>query len=231
MTKKQTRHIPAKEKYRLFSSSAGYCQNPDCLCELYPKEMGGQKHIAEMAHVIPYGKGPRDEQRPEGGFDVNSADNLILLCPTCHTVVDKNDSAYPRSILLGWKENHLSSLAAKNGIIRYSLRLDAREAIHGLMEENKAVWRLYAPCDGIYFEYDPESTTASIWGQRVRSVILPNLYRIQSIVEMNTHLFKEGESIIFGELKEHIKTLTDRHVVEKPGGVARYPKGMNGLFL
>lgn len=39
--------IPAEVTRRLFTNSAGYCQNPDCLRELFPEEMGGLIHIAE----------------------------------------------------------------------------------------------------------------------------------------------------------------------------------------
>ena len=63
---------------------------------IFPAEMGGDKHIAEMAHVIPHGKnGPRNEERPEEEFDPDSFDNLILLCPMCHTIIDKDPAPYP----------------------------------------------------------------------------------------------------------------------------------------
>ncbi|TIM13105.1 MAG: HNH endonuclease, partial [Mesorhizobium sp.] len=52
--------IAAATRLRLFSDSAGHCQKPDCLDPLFPVELGGDKHIAEMAHVIPHGEaGPR----------------------------------------------------------------------------------------------------------------------------------------------------------------------------
>src|SRR5690554_614308 len=75
--------IPAEVTRRLFVDSAGYCQNPGCLRELFPKEMSGLMHIAERAHIIPYGNGPRIEQKPDANFDVNSFENLIMLCPSC----------------------------------------------------------------------------------------------------------------------------------------------------
>lgn len=77
------KHIPTETKLRLFSEAAGHCQQPECLQPLFPAEMGGYKHIAEMAHVIPHGEtGPRHEEGPAGEFKINSFENLILLCPT-----------------------------------------------------------------------------------------------------------------------------------------------------
>ena len=71
--------IPAEVTRRLFTDSAGYCQNPDCLRELFPEEMGGLTHIAERAHIIPYGNGPRIEQKSDATFDLNRFDNQRAL--------------------------------------------------------------------------------------------------------------------------------------------------------
>lgn len=90
------KHISAETKLRLFSAAAGHCQRPECLQPLFPAEMGGDKHIAEMAHVIPHGEtGPRYEERPAGEFEADAFENLVLLCPTCHTIIDKDPDGYP----------------------------------------------------------------------------------------------------------------------------------------
>lgn len=221
--------IPDPIRLRLFGEAAGHCLS--CLGKLFPEEMGGLKHIAEMAHVIPHGdKGPRYEERPEGAFDVDSYENLILLCPTCHTIIDKNPEAYPRNTLLGWKSSHLSNLAKKQGIVRYEKRSQVREALVGGMAENRAIWEKYAPSEGSDFEFDPESATAKTWSHRMRSVILPNHYRIQSIIGMNLHHATDGERGTFGEYQEHVRGLTARHVCDEPGGVSRFPAAMEAIF-
>lgn len=223
--------IPAEVTRRLFMDSAGYCQNPDCLRELFPEEMGGLTHIAERAHIIPYGNGPRIEQKSDANFEVNSFDNLMMLCPSCHTIIDKNEKAYPRELLLGWKANHLAAIVKKQGIVEYATRKEVRQIIEAIMLENKSIWQTYAPIDGVYFEYDPESTSAQVWIKRVRSIILPNHFRIQNIIEMNTALMTSAEKIVFSRYKEHVRTLTERHIGEVSGGVVRYPTEMDGLFL
>lgn len=48
--------LSKETKLRLFSEAAGYCQRPECLRPLFPEEMGGDKHIAEMAYDIPKGR-------------------------------------------------------------------------------------------------------------------------------------------------------------------------------
>ncbi|MFK3943332.1 HNH endonuclease [Pseudomonas monteilii] len=225
------KNIPKETKLRLFSESAGYCQHPDCLQPLFPISMGGDKHIAEMAHVIPHGQtGPRHEDRPAGAFEADSFENLILLCPTCHTVIDKDPDGYSRATLLDWKSNHLVALALKQGIRAYDERGQVRVVVTSAMAENKAIWEEFAPVDGSSFEFDPESETAVTWGQRMRNVILPNHFRIQAIIKANLSLMTDAERLTFARYQEHVRGLSERHVCGVFGGAIRYPAEMDGIF-
>lgn len=225
------KHIPAETKLRLFSEAAGHCQRPECLRPLFPAEMGGDRHIAEMAHVIPYGEtGPRQHERPGGAFEANAFENLILLCPSCHTIVDKDPDGYSRSTLLGWKSNHLAALAHQQGVRPYEKRSQVRDAVVADMAENKAVWNEFAPTDGMRFKHDPESEDAMTWQQRVRGVILPNHFRIQAILKANLHHMTEAERQTFAQYQEHVRGLSERHVCGLAGRAIRYPAGMDGIF-
>lgn len=223
--------IPAATRLRLFAAASGHCQKPDCLNTLFPAEMGGDKHIAEMAHVIPHGNaGPRHSDRPKDGFDADSFSNLILLCPTCHTKVDKDPDAYPREMLLGWKDGHLANLALNQGIKTYENRRYVRDAIADIFSENRAIWERYAPGEGSAFEYDPESESAQAWDQRIRSVILPNHYRIQAIVAANLGLATEKERQTFAEYREHVRGLSERHICGIARNAPRFPRDMGSIF-
>lgn len=223
--------IAATTRLRLFSESAGHCQKPDCLDPLFPVELGGDKHIAEMAHVIPHGEaGPRHEDRPAVDFDPDTFENLILLCPTCHTKIDKDPESFPRHILLEWKQSHVANLAAKQGIRSYEDRAEARAAVAGVMAENKAIWDKFAPEHGSDFEYDPESESAQAWTQRMRSVILPNHYRAQAIIKANLGLATDDERRAFAEYQEHVRGLSERHVCGVAGRAIRFPQAMEGIF-
>jgi hypothetical protein len=223
--------IPAATRLRLFSEAAGHCQKPDCLDALFPVEMGGNKHIAEMAHVIPHGEaGPRHADRPTDDFDPDAFENLILLCPTCHTKIDKDPDGHPRSILLEWKQNHLANLTAKQGIRAYSDRSEVRSVVAGAMAENKAIWDKFAPEDGSDFEHDPESEAAKTWSQRMRSVILPNHYRVQAIIQANLMLATDDERRTFAEYQEHVRGLSERHVCGVVGCAIRFPEATQGMF-
>jgi len=218
-------------RLRLFSDAAGHCQNPACLNTLFPAELGGEKHIAEMAHVIPHGDhGPRHKDRPPGQFLADSIDNLLVLCPTCHTMIDKDPEAYPRVRLLDWKQNHLARLLLKQGVKVYGERAQVRSAIGSILAQNRAIWQQYAPIDGWDFEYDPESVVAKVWSQRMRSVILPNHYRVQAIIEANLSLASDGERRVFAEYQEHVRGLSERHVCGVAGQAIRFPVAMESIF-
>lgn len=222
--------IPTETRLRLFACSAGHCQRPECLAPLFPEELHGFKHIAEMAHILPYGEaGPRSTEAPEGGYEADLFENLILLCPTCHTIIDKNPDAYPRQILLDWKETHLANIAAFQGVRSYESRSEARAGVIQKLDENKAIWKKFAPIDGSEFEFDPESDKAAIWEQRVKGVILPNHYTIKSIIQANYELLDEEERDIFSEYREHVRGLTNRHICGI-GGAIRFPEGMKDIF-
>lgn len=225
------KHISTETKLRLFSEAAGHCQRRECLQPLFPAEMGGDKHIAEMAHVIPHGEmGPRHEERPVGEFEADSFENLILLCPTCHTIIDKDPDGYSRGTLLGWKSDHLAALAHRQGIRAYDERGQVRDAVIAAMVENKAVWEEFAPSDRSNFEYDPESETAKTWVQRMRGVILPNHFRILVILKENQRHMTEAERQTFARYQEHVRGLSERHVCGVAGGAIRYPAEMDGIF-
>lgn len=224
--------ISSATKLRLFSDSSGHCQNPECLDALFPPEMGGEKHIAEMAHIIPNGRtGPRYEDRPGKNFDVNSYDNIILLCPTCHTKIDKDPEAYPRNTLLDWKASHFAQLVRKQGIKTYDNRSQVRTAIVEILSENKAIWDQFSPEHGSEFDYNPESEVATAWDHRVKSVILPNHFRALAIIEKNLELAIEDEHRIFAEYKEHVRGLSERHVCGVAGRATRFPSSMEDMFI
>tara|TARA_R110000765_G_scaffold310918_7_gene404134 strand:+ start:39 stop:629 length:591 start_codon:yes stop_codon:yes gene_type:complete len=194
-------------------------------------ELGGLKHIAEMAHVLPHGEdGPRANETVGEVYDTDSFENLILLCPKCHTIIDKHPEAYPRQTILAWKREHLTSLCLKQGIRSYETRNEVRETLDRRLKENKLIWTKFAPVDGSEFEFNPESEKAELWKLRMKSVILPNHFQIQSLIEVNLHLASKTEQETFAEFKEHVRGLTDRHINGVSGQAIRFPRQMENIF-
>ena len=91
---------------RLFALSGCECANPSCRNKLIAKDYNSI--LGEICHIEAANPdGPRynpdqsDDQRR--GFD-----NLILLCESCHKIIDNKDNEgdYPVDLLKKWKKNH-----------------------------------------------------------------------------------------------------------------------------
>ena len=82
------RNINTNVERRIYAESMGRCMNPECKADLF-KESGD---IMEKAHIIPYCD-TKD----------NSYENLIILCPNCHTNFDKN-GAFSAEDVKRWKQ-------------------------------------------------------------------------------------------------------------------------------
>lgn len=104
-----TRDIPDAQKKILFTLSGNRCAFPGCQKQLveFPKDAhDSATHIGEMAHIVAHGeRGPRaDPSYPIA--KLNTHENLILLCPTCHTRIDRQPYQYNVHVLRQMKRDH-----------------------------------------------------------------------------------------------------------------------------
>ncbi len=98
--------IPETEIKILFAKSGNLCAFPSCQTPIIANEGDEDKPLAEMAHIIAYqDNGPRsDPSIPIS--ERNKASNLILFCPTHHTIVDKFEYQYNTQVLREMKRLH-----------------------------------------------------------------------------------------------------------------------------
>ena len=104
-------NVPQKEQNILFAKSGNRCAFPKCGSPVIAEADNESKPIAEMAHMIAYSDdGPRSDPAlaPE---DRNKASNLILICPTHHTLVDKFEHQYNVHVLREMKRQHEGKFA------------------------------------------------------------------------------------------------------------------------
>ena len=85
-------------KNYVWSRAAGHCELCSLdltqdLMTLTPAKLG------EVAHIIPASpKGPRSDAKQTPGVSevlTNDPANLMLLCPNCHTSIDKTPDGHP----------------------------------------------------------------------------------------------------------------------------------------
>jgi|GEM_PF-6763068 len=95
---------------KLYMVSGGLCMNPDCRALLMvhkdkQKPISGDnvflsKNIAHIHSDSP--SGPRYESA-RSIDDLRGYSNLLVLCPTCHTMIDALPDDYPASVLETWR--------------------------------------------------------------------------------------------------------------------------------
>lgn len=92
----------------LFAESNNICAAPGCNISVVDRVDSSAPAvvISEVAHIHSIGKnGPRYDNSLSNS-ELNSPENLIILCPTHHTMVDKQPEAYTSAELHKWKKNH-----------------------------------------------------------------------------------------------------------------------------
>ena len=121
-----SRSISEDIQRRLYAESMGRCMNPDCKKELFVYN----GDIIEKAHIRPY-------------CDTadNSFENLIVLCPNCHTNFDKNFAFKADEVKL-WKQIRTEELNSFFSI-KYSSFEDLKNKVKPLLWENKMIYENY----------------------------------------------------------------------------------------
>ncbi|WP_294332137.1 HNH endonuclease [uncultured Chryseobacterium sp.] len=216
-------------KLQLFADSGGYCQNPNCNKNLFITVGESDFHIAEMAHIFSANDGgPRSNseltQEERGKFE-----NLILLCPNCHTSIDKADTEYHDSLIKTWKKEHSGRIKEIFSIKHCNTREEVRNLINPLMQENKFIFETYGPNTDERF--NPESEVPKEWKHNIHKTILPNNRKILNIINTNYNLLTESEKIVLAKFKTHVKDFEAKHINKEGINGTMFPIEMNKIFL
>jgi hypothetical protein len=183
--------------------------------------------LAEVAHIVAASDaGPRGDENLSDE-DLTSFSNLILLCPNCHTIVDRSPDDFPTELLVQWKRGHERRLRGMLGAQQFTTREEAHAALLRLLAQNEAVWMTYGPDSPA--AAIPES--ADTWLRQVSEVIIPNNARISAMLEANSHLLQTSEHVEVALFDTHRRALEERHLGIDVGVTApRFPAGLATVF-
>lgn len=222
--------IADRVKRQLWASSAGLCQNPTCRDDLFRVLAdGAMTSIDELAHVI--------AQKPDGprGDDqlaLNARDefeNIVVLCPTCHTLVDKAPKQFSPELLLNWKKTHQETIRHALLTPVFNNRQELRSQVRTLLERNKGIFDEYGPHSRTAM--NPLAEAAKQWRRLVMIEILPNNKRIVALLENNSHLLNAEEQTIFRAFVVHAEAIEYNHISgDKNPAAPVFPNGMNNIL-
>lgn len=184
----------------LWGRAGGRCSNPECRADLTKSLEGEQTfHIGEMAHVIAHSA---DGPRGNGSGGSDSYENLVLLCPSCHTMVDKAPGAFPEDRLRGWKVEREKEVELSGTELSFDNLNDLKLHVSVLLAENHEIFANLGPKSEIA-NVDPGSDAVVMWEARKLDTILPNNRRIINMVEKNKRLMDFEDIKCFMKFKVH----------------------------
>ena len=182
-----------------------------------------------MAHIFAASEGGPRAYAELSQEERGSYANLILLCPTCHTTIDKAPNDFPDELISRWKQDHVRRIAEVFGAVSYENRESARKAVDPLLTENRAIFDQYGPNND--YRFNPESEIAEAWQRKVLSKILPNNRKLLLIIDANRGLLSAEEVNTLERFRQHVDDLEARHLNEDVASVgSQFPVAMTKIL-
>lgn len=157
---------------RLYAESMGRCMNPDCQTELFAED----GDIMERAHIDPYCKTAD-----------NSFENLVILCPNCHTNFDKNHAFSPEQVL-SWKQIRRDEIDRLFST-KYTSFDELKEIVAPILLENKTIYENYYLGDN-----------KKLW-DKFEIKLLINNRKLKTILQSNFHLIQRNTNKDYSNLE------------------------------
>ena len=201
------RYIDENVKRRLYAESMGYCMNPNCRCNLF----AGTGDIIEKAHIDPYCKTAD-----------NSFENLVLLCPNCHTNFDKNNAFTPQEVL-NWKKTRQEELK-KIFEKKFATFEELEAAVVPLLMENETIYKNYY-----------KKNNKKLW-DKFEPVILINNRKLKLLLKTNLNLIQKQQEEWYSNLASihlfmaHIEEFEATRGDDEKNREILFPVEINSIF-
>jgi hypothetical protein len=112
-----SRSIKDLARLLLFVRAGGRCEFDGCNDYLLQHPLTlTPGNFAQMAHIVAFKEdGPRGNAALRPAY-INDVNNLMLLCPQCHKLIDDHPDQYPVSVLQKYKETHEDRILHVTGL-------------------------------------------------------------------------------------------------------------------
>lgn len=210
----------------LWGRAAAFCSNPSCRADLSILSKQNPYNIGEMAHII--AKSPVGPRGANGGGE-DKYENLILLCPTCHRMIDKApDGDYPEVTLYKWKSEHENFIRKSASNQKFETKRNLKKFIAPILGENKMLWMEFGPYSETAIS-DPGSNLCDLWTLRKIDRIIPNNIKIINVIQANMGLLNSEEIDAYLKFKTHVEAF-EQHQYNRLDSYPRFPTEFSDLF-
>lgn len=164
--------------------------------------------LGEMAHICGEKPGANRHDPDQTAAERDDYKNLILLCPTHHTQIDRKENEFIHTVVA------LREVKAAHEV-RVLERLDKDEAptkaelgrtIMALLEENKQSWAQYGPTSELARTQPHNDAAHAVWVSERLSVIAPNNRKIARLLEEHKSMFVAGEQEVITAFLLHARS-------------------------
>jgi len=191
--------------------SGGICANPGCNASLYEAFASGDvTNVEELAHIIGEQLGGPRGRNVMAAAKRNLAGNIILLCPRCHSLVDKTPMQYSVNVLRGWKSSHRKSIKDVFRAKRFASRKALCAFVQPLFEENRAIWDTFGPYSP--GAEHPLADQVRMWRKKAIETIVPNNRLIDVTLTDNSRFLSEMEIKLLAAFKIHREAFEFNHL-------------------
>ena len=228
--------ITSKSIKLLWSNAAGICSFSGCSERLSVEQTAGVSPytIGEMAHIKGNKPGSNRYDQLQTDIERDSYENLILLCPTHHTLIDKseNESVYTVEILHEMKNEHESGISNRLGEEKFVNIEQLKDKISIYMSENHQAWEQFGPLSDNARRNPNNDQIFALWTSARLSIIVPNNREIVRLLKANRILFSREEQRIVSKFITHVESYEKWVNDEIPyQAVLRFPKEFEELVF
>ena len=228
--------ISSKSIKLLWSNAAGRCSFRGCNERLTVEHAVGftPYTLGEMAHIKGNRAGSNRYDILQSEIERDSYNNLILLCPTHHTLIDKseNEETYSVEFLHEMKIEHESNISNRLNVEKYSDIEQLKDQISIYLAENYQAWEQYGPTSDNARKYPNNDNIHALWTSERLSTIVPNNRELVKLLNENRNLFSRTEQQIVSKFLTHVESY-EKWVndVIPYQAVLRFPSDFSNLIL
>ncbi|HBI9063578.1 TPA: HNH endonuclease [Acinetobacter baumannii] len=227
-------HINEKSVKILWGGSGNLCAHPECTTNI--TALTGRKGytLGEMAHIKGDKPGACRYDPTQTEKERNSHENLILLCPTHHTLIDKpeNLSIYTVDVLMEMKKNHLAKVQDKLKVDKIDNVTLLKAKIAPYVTDNHTNWSEYGPLSE-RAQRNPHSTDLhKVWLHIRLEKIIPNNRIILELLRTNRNLFDIKDQKIISDFITHVESYENWVISDNTyESVKPFPQEFNELIF
>jgi len=218
--------ISPKNQKILWANAAGCCSFRNCGTRLTESNENNTFYLfGEMAHICGEKEGANRYNPYQSDKERDDYKNLILLCPTHHSVIDKieNEKEYDVELLHQMKASHEKSIANALASVQIQSKYELTSKIYPLMLRNYECFINYGPKSELA-RRNPQSSNYKLWLTERLATIVPNNRKMYALLENNLSLFDGNEQAVIEKFFIHVRGY-DAWVKDEVSyeGIVRFP--------